>query len=132
MFAWYAKNGILYDLFTASSWAGLNLFKTVTLKIPGKVRKQWIEQGIVSELALVPPYRSPDVYLEYFPETPITGVPLLDDINMSGGYRNQHHLSYVYAGERYLKVFHAHDHSCAALFSRHHPIFPLCLSTFCQ
>ena len=103
VFAWYAKNGILYDLFTASSWAGLNLFKTVTLKIPGKVRKQWIEQGIVSELALVPPYRSPDVYLEYFPETPITGVPLLDDINMSGGYRNQHHLSYVYAGERYLK-----------------------------
>ena len=103
VFAWYAKNGILYDSFTASSWAGFNLFKTVTLNIPGKVRKQWVKQGIVSELALVPPYRSPDVYLEYFPDTPITGIPLLDDINMSGGYRNQHHLTYVYAGERYLK-----------------------------
>ena len=103
VFTWYAKNGILYDSFTASTWAGLNLFKSVTLRIPGEVREGWVEEGIVSELALVPPYRSPDVYLEYFPDTSITGVPLLDDINMSGGYRNQHHLSYVYAGERYLK-----------------------------
>ncbi len=103
VFAWYAKNGILYDSFTASSWAGLNLFKTVSIRIPGEVRKQWIKEGIVSELALVPPYRSPDVYLEYFPNTPLTGIPLLDDINVSTGYRNQHHLSYVYAGERYFK-----------------------------
>jgi len=103
VFAWYAKNGILYDSFTASSWAGLNLFKTVTVNIPGKVRRQWIKEGIVSDLALVPPYRSPDVYLKYFPNIPITGIPLLDDINMSNGYRNQHHLSYIYAGERYMK-----------------------------
>jgi len=103
VFAWYAKNAILYDSFTASSWAGLNLFKTVSIRIPGEVREQWVKEGIVSELALVPPYRSPDVYLEYFPDTPSTGIPILDDINMSDGYRNQHHLSYVYAGERYLK-----------------------------
>ena len=102
VFAWYAKNGILYDSFTASTWAGLNLFKTVTIKIPSKVSKQWVKEGFVSKLALVAPYRSPDVYLKYFPDTPITGIPLLDDINMSNGYRNQHHLSYVYAGKRYL------------------------------
>jgi len=101
-FAWYAKNGILYDSFTASSWAGLNLFKTVTLNIPGKVRKQWVKEGVVSELALIPPYRSPDVYLEYFPDTPLTGIPLLDDINISSGFRNQHHLSYVHAGDGYF------------------------------
>jgi hypothetical protein len=111
-FAWYAKNTIIYDSFTASSWGGLNLFKTVTLRIPGDVRKQWVKDGIISELALIPPYRSPDVYLEYFPDTPLTGIPLLDDINISGGYRNQHHLSYVSAGEQYLTdsvriVFHA-------------------------
>jgi hypothetical protein len=103
VFAWYAKNAVLYDSFTASSWAGLNVFKTVTIRIPGKVREQWVKEGIVSELALVPPYRSPDVYLEYFPDTPLTGIPLLDDINVSTGYRNQHHLSYVYAGERYME-----------------------------
>jgi hypothetical protein len=103
VFAWYAKNMVFYDSFTASSWAGLNLFKTITTNIPEKVRKGWVKDGVVSDLALVPPYRSPDVYLEYFPLTPVTGIPLLDDINMSGGYRNQHHLSYIYAGERYTK-----------------------------
>ena len=103
VFALYVKNEILYDSFSASSWAGLNLFKTVTIRIPGEVREKWIKEGIVSELALVPPYRSPDVYLKYFPETPITGIPLLDEINVSTGYRNQHHVSYVYAGERYMK-----------------------------
>lgn len=103
VFAWYAKNKAFYDSFTASTWAGLNLFKTVTTDIPEKVRKGWVKEGLVSELALVPPYRSPDVYLEHFPDTPITGIPLLDDINMSNGYRNQHHLTYVYAAERYTR-----------------------------
>ena len=112
VFAWYAKNGILYGSFTASSWAGLNLFKTVTIRIPGEVREEWIKEGIISELALIPPYRSPEVYLKFFPDTPVTGIPLLDDYEISTGYRNQHHLSYVYAGEQYLKdsvciVFHA-------------------------
>ena len=103
VFAWYAKNEALYGSFTASSWAGLNLFKTVTIQIPGKVRKQWVDEGMVSKLALVPPYRSPEVYLKYFPETPITGIPLLDEYEEASGYRNQHHLSYIYAGERYFK-----------------------------
>lgn len=103
VFGWYAKNKLFYDSFTASTWAGLNLFKTVTTDIPEKVRKQWIKQGLVSDLALVPPYRSPDVYLEHFPNTPTTGIALLDDINMSNGYRNQHHLSYVYAAKRYTQ-----------------------------
>jgi len=103
VFGWYAKNGVLYGSFTASTWAGLNVFKTVTVRVPVELRERWVKEGLVSELALVPPFRSPDVYLEYFPDTPLNGVPLLDDINMSNGYRNQHHLSYVYAGERYLK-----------------------------
>ena len=103
VFAWYAKNGILYDSFTASSWAGLNLFKTVTLRIPGDAREQWIEDGKISKLALVPPYRSVEVYEKYLPTPPTTGIPLLDDGNTSTGYRNQHHYIYIYAGERYLK-----------------------------
>ena len=45
VFAWYAKNGILYDSFTASTWAGLNLFKTVSIRIPGKVREGWVKIG---------------------------------------------------------------------------------------
>jgi hypothetical protein len=103
VFAWYVKNQIFYDSFTVSTWAGLNLFKTVTTNIPEDVREEWEKDGLVSELALVPPYRSPEVYLKHFPFTPLTGIPLLDDIDMSNGYRNQHHLSYVYAEKGYTK-----------------------------
>ncbi len=101
--AWYAKNALLYDTFSASTWGGLNLFKIVTYDMPGKTRKAWIEEGKVSELALVPPFRSPEVYLEYFPNTPLTGIPLLDEYYTSTDYRNQHHHVYVPAGERYWK-----------------------------
>ena len=103
VFAWYAKNAIVFDSFTASTWAGLNFFKTVTIKIPDGAREQWVNDGLVSELALVPPYRSAEVYLQYFPDTQLTGIPILDDHDKTLGGRNQHHLTYVYAGERYLK-----------------------------
>lgn len=101
--SWYAKNQVLYDSFSASTWGGLNLFKIVTYEIPGEARKRWIKQGKVSELALVPPFRSPEVYLKYFPDTPLTGIPLLDEHYTFNGYRNQHHRVYVPAGERYWK-----------------------------
>jgi len=99
--AWYAKNALLYDTFSASTWGGLNLFKIVTYDIPGETRKAWVKEGKVSELALVPPFRSPEVYLKYFPDTPLTGIPLLDEHYTSTDYRNQHHRVYVPAGERY-------------------------------
>ncbi len=101
--AWYVKNAVLYDTFSASTWGGLNLFKIVTHDIPGETRKAWVKEGQVSQLALVPPFRSPEVYLRYFPQTPITGIPLLDEYYTSSGYRNQHHRVYVSAGERYWK-----------------------------
>ena len=47
---WYAKNGILYGSFTASSWAGMNLSKIVTLHIPEDTRKAWVKQGLVSPM----------------------------------------------------------------------------------
>jgi hypothetical protein len=33
VFFWYAKNMVFYDSFTVSTWAGFNLFKTVTANI---------------------------------------------------------------------------------------------------
>lgn len=103
VFALYTKNAILYGSFTSSTWAGLNVFKTVTFQIPENVLKQWAKDGVVSDLALYPPYRSAEVYLRFFPETPVTGIPLLDNFETSTGVRNQHHISYVYAGDRYMK-----------------------------
>ncbi|MFL7871973.1 MAG: ArnT family glycosyltransferase [Anaerolineales bacterium] len=101
--SWYGKNAILYDSFTASSWGGMNLSKIVTLYIPGEVRKTWVKEGIISELGSLPPFRSPDTYLEYFPDTPITGVPLLDEIEYSTHFPNYHHLVYVKASKQAMK-----------------------------
>lgn len=99
--AWYAKNALLYGTFSASTWGGLNLFKIVTYDISGETRKAWVKEGNLSALSLVPPFRSPEVYLRYFPQTPLTGIPLLDEYETSTGYRNQHHRVYVLAGEQY-------------------------------
>lgn len=99
--AWYAKNALLYDAFSASTWGGLNLFKIVTYDISGETRKAWVKEGRISALSLVPPFRSPEVYLRYFPQTPVTGIPLLDAYETSTGYRNQHHRVYAPAGEQY-------------------------------
>jgi hypothetical protein len=100
---WYGKNAIVFGSFTASSWGGMNLSKIVTLKIPGEARRAWIKEGIISELGRFPPFRSPDTYLEYFPDTPVTGVPLLDEIEYSTNFPNYHHLVYVEASRQTMK-----------------------------
>jgi len=101
--SWYGKNAIVLDSFTASSWGGMNLSKIVTLYIPGDVRRTWIKEGIISELGRFPPFRSPDTYLEYYPDTPITGIPLLDEIEYSTRFPNYHHLVYIEASKQYMK-----------------------------
>jgi hypothetical protein len=73
--AWYVKNAVLYDTFAASTWGGLNLFKIVTHDIPGETRKGWIKEGKISPLALVPPFRSPEVYPRYFPRCWMNTTP---------------------------------------------------------
>ena len=100
---WYAKNLVLVGDFTSSTWAGMNLSKIVTFRTPEKERKQMIKRGELSGLALIPPFRNPLVYLEFLPDTPRTGIPLLDDIYTSIGTRNFHHLVYAGASRLYLE-----------------------------
>jgi len=101
--SWYGKNAIVFGSFTASSWGGMNLSKIVTLGVPGDVRKAWIKEGIISDLGRFPPFRSPDTYLGYFPDTPVTGIPLLDEIEYSTHFPNYHHLVYVKASRQTMK-----------------------------
>jgi len=99
---WYAKNGLLYGSFTASSWAGMNLSKIVTLHIPEGTRKAWVKQGLVSDLVLLPPFRSRSVYLRYFPDTPETGIPLLDQESYASGFPNYHSLVHIEASRQQM------------------------------
>jgi hypothetical protein len=100
---WYAKNLITIGEFTASSWAGMNLSKIATFRIPEKDRKQMIKAGVLSKFAEYPPFRNPLVYLKLLPDTPTTGIPLLDSPYTSLGGRNHHHLVYVEASRYYLR-----------------------------
>jgi hypothetical protein len=101
--AWYAKNLVTVGEFTASSWAGMNISKIVTFRVPEKDREQMVESGELSKFALLPPFRNPLVYLKLLPDTPLTGIPVLDEPETSLHERNFHHLVYVEASKYYLQ-----------------------------
>lgn len=100
---WYAKNLLLVGDFTASSWAGMNVAKIATFRTSEKERKQMVKSGELSKFALVLPFRNPQVYLKLLPETPRTGIPVLDQPQTSLHSRNHHHLVYVKASHYYLR-----------------------------
>jgi hypothetical protein len=101
--AWYAKNFILVGEFTASSWVGMNISKITTFRTSEKERRQMVKSGELSKFALLPPFRNPQVYLKLLPNTPKTGVPVLDEPETSRHSRNHHHLVYVEASNYYLR-----------------------------
>jgi len=101
--AWYAKNLLLVGEFTASSWAGMNIAKIVTFRTPEKERRQMVKSGELSKFSLILPFRNPLVYLKLLPETPHTGIPVLDEPETSLHSRNHHHLVYVEASNYYLR-----------------------------
>jgi hypothetical protein len=101
--AWYTKNLLTVGEFTASSWAGMNLSKIATFRVSEKERAQMVKSGELSKFALLPPFRNPLVYLKLLPDTPLTGIPLLDEPQTSLNGRNHHHLVYVEASKYYLR-----------------------------
>jgi hypothetical protein len=100
---WYAKNWLVVGEFTSSTWLGMNLSKIITFRTPETERKQLVRSGQLSEFSLIPPFRNPTVYLELLPDTPVTGIPILDEAQTILGSRNHHHLVYVKASEHYLR-----------------------------
>ncbi|NTW08883.1 MAG: hypothetical protein HGA28_04870 [Anaerolineaceae bacterium] len=100
---WYAKNLVLVGEFTANSWMGMNVSRISTYRLPQKERKEMVASGKLSNFALLPPFRNPTAYLELLPDTPETGIPVLDLADTSLGRRNHNHLVYVEASGYYLR-----------------------------
>lgn len=100
---WYTKNLFQVGQFTASTWAGMNLSKIATFRTPEKERKELVRSGKLSEFALIPPFRNPQVYLKLLPGTPLTGIPVLDEPETLLHTRNHHHLVYAEASQMYLR-----------------------------
>lgn len=109
---WYAKNYFLFGEFTASTWAGMNLSHPTTMSLPEQERLRMVKTGELSPFAQYPSFSGPQVYLPLLPDTPTTGLPILDAVNKSNGRSNFHHLVYVETGKYYrqdaLRVIRAH------------------------
>ena len=99
---WYVKNQIVFGEFTASSWGGMNLSNSTTFRLSEKERVHMVKTGELSKFAKYFPFRNPEVYLKLLPDTPTTGIPILDLVETSNGQLNHHHLSYIEASKYYL------------------------------
>jgi hypothetical protein len=75
-----AKNEVRFGTFSLSSWMGMNLSRVAVLPLGEERRSELVEEGVLSELAMVPPFRK---YVEYEPYVPEChadhGTPVLDD-----------------------------------------------------
>lgn len=100
---WYLKNYILFGEFTASTWAGMNLSHPTTLRLSVEERTRMIQAGELSPFAQYPSFSSPESYLNLLPDTPVTGIPLLDETKKSNGRSNFHHLVYIETGTYYQR-----------------------------
>ena len=100
--AWYVKNQVVFGEFTASSWAGMNLSKITTFRLPPELREGMVVSGELSKFAEYPPFRNVGLYLKMLPQTEKTSIPMLDAEYTSRDGRNFHHLVYVEAGLYYL------------------------------
>jgi hypothetical protein len=109
---WYSKNQVLFGAFTASTWAGMNLSNATTYRLPDQELQRMVQAGELSPFAQYESFGPPEDYLHLLPDTPVTGIPLLDETKKSIGRVNYHHIVYVETGRHYqqdaLRVILAH------------------------
>lgn len=102
-FGWNAKNLVIFGDFTAGTWGGMNLANMTTFRLPEKERREMINSGELSKFAAYPPFRNPIVYLKLLPDTPLTGIPVLDHTEFSDGVLNYNHRVYIDASKYYFR-----------------------------
>ena len=100
---WYGKNYFLFGEFTASTWAGMNLSNATTYRLPSQETSRLIQSGKLSPFAQIPSFSAPEAYFNLLPNTPLTGIPLLDETRKSNGRINFHHVIYIEVNHFYLQ-----------------------------
>ncbi len=103
VFGWYAKNLVVFGEFTGGTWGGMNLSNITTFRLPNDDYLQMIQSGELSNFSAYPPFRNPRVYLRLLPDTPITGIPVLDITEFPEGTLNYNHRVYIDASKQYLR-----------------------------
>ena len=72
------KNWMLFDQFTMSTWAGLNLGTITTHQLNEEEQKMLHERGQLSSMGMIEPAQNLSAYKEFITMPPPTGIPVLD------------------------------------------------------
>jgi hypothetical protein len=82
-----AKNQLRFGTFELSSWMGMNLSRVAVLPLGTDRTRELIDEGVLSEAAIVGPFRSYDAYEPYLGpcESDHHGTPVLDDPSKDDG-----------------------------------------------
>ncbi|MCB9767649.1 MAG: hypothetical protein H6751_14285 [Candidatus Omnitrophica bacterium] len=98
---WYAKNLILFDTFSGSSWMGMNFARATVFRLPDQQREEWIKEGVLSKISSVGPFSPVERYMSLIAMPDATGFTCLDETRRGGSSPNYNHLSYIEVSKEY-------------------------------
>jgi hypothetical protein len=99
---WYAKNGLLFGNFGASSWVGMNLSHVTFLSplTPQSARDELVQQGLLTPYQVTDAFRPINNYDDLLPVPPPRGIPVLDERLKSTDAINYNHPFYIALSNR--------------------------------
>ena len=102
MGGWYAKNAVLFNTYTTSSWIGMNMAKvSLGTAGPGRV-EQLVADGTLTPISLHLPFAPLQTYAGLYTPRPQTGAPVLDRPTKQDGTPNYNAADYLPIASQYL------------------------------
>ncbi|MDE3060830.1 MAG: hypothetical protein KGJ06_07455 [Pseudomonadota bacterium] len=101
--AWYAKNVALFDVYSGSSWMGMNWSRVAINSLFNSQREQLFEQTH-DPLARIPAFLPPEKYQPFVALPPIGDIPVLSEAYKTGGAPNYNNALYILVSKRYAKL----------------------------
>ena len=100
---WYAKDAVLFQTYTTSSWVGMNLARITTKQATPQQLDTLIKRGTVTPLSRIKPFTVPlAAYGQRLSKHPRTGVAVLDQVVKSDGTVNYNNVNFVAISDQYL------------------------------
>lgn len=99
--AWYGKNAVMFESFSASTWSGMSLSKLTTFALPPDESKGLVAEGVLSHYALMFPFQPLEAYGSSAADQPPRGIPVLDQLRKSTGAYNLNHAAYLTIARHY-------------------------------
>ena len=100
----YAKNWLMYDVPSTTSWTGMGLARSAVVALPLSERRRLVAEGKLHGVSLVKPFSPLAAYIAVGiePEPP-RGIPLLDERAGPEYSRNVENRTYIEISRLYMK-----------------------------